>query len=88
MSLKKTYAALTSGFLWSALMISASAHAQKVGEQSDSSPNVLALCNCNTPDSCKALLASQSSESQRSAQPGQHGGGVSDTLRQMLPQGR
>ena len=87
MFLKKTYAVLGTGLMWSAFMLASTSQAQTVGEQRDSSPNVLALCNCNTPESCKALLGQQNNESKQAPQQGQHAG-VSSAIRSMTTETR
>lgn len=70
MFLSKTYAIGTS-IVWCALLaFTSQARAQSVGEQGDNSPNIIAICNCTSPEAassqnCKALLASQNPENKQ-----------------------
>ncbi|MEO5667727.1 MAG: hypothetical protein ABIR96_06700 [Bdellovibrionota bacterium] len=72
MYLRKTYAVIGTGFMWCALMaLAPQARAQQVGELSDNSASIIALCGCTNAEAastsqCKALLASQSPEKQQS----------------------
>jgi len=91
MFLQKTYAVLGTGLVWCALLAFApQVQAQKVGELSDNSASILALCNCSsspeaaaTPN-CKALMASQNPENQQPAAASQN----SVHAAMMTPQGR
>jgi hypothetical protein len=92
MFLEKTYAVLGTGLVWCALFaLTPEAQAQKVGELSDNSASILALCNCtSSPEAastqnCKALLASQNPEQKQT--PGANPG-ANAVHAMMTPQGR
>ncbi len=90
---KKNHAILGMSLFWGALVaFSPGAQASKIGELSDSSSSILALCQCASSEeaakspNCRSLLAAQNPERQQQAPAGQNS--VPGIHALMGPQGR